>query len=253
MRPPNKRKPSPLAARILAIAGVVLVLSVLLDSIVLMVPPQFQERQWLLSVIAGIVDRGIVALVGLSLLFAAFWINDRVGAAPGRRPTWQNPRFWTLALASFFGLIFLILMPLQLNGIRLLNAQAVSNIEEQAASAQEQLDAQVEQQSQQLRALLDNPEQVEQLVASGQIPEQLATQLETLQGDPGQLDTQAEEFRQQTLEQIEERKAEALAQANSLMWRGMRTGLSSLLLAVGFLAIAWMGLRSRGRARSRKA
>ena len=255
MRASTKRQPAPLASRILVVVGIILILSSLLDFFILGVPFDVQNRQWLLRFISGLVDRGIVPLVGIGLLFGGTWIARRSGAAKNASGSpLLDPRFWALVLSLTLGALFLLLTPLYLNGARLLGETERENIETGATNATEQIPTQVNTLKERLKVVAANPERIQQLLDSGQVPEEQAERLQRLKDDPNSVDAQAEELGEQLKEQIQERRTQALEDSSTRLLRSMvTTGANSFILAVGYLTIGWFGLKGRGTTAAKKS
>lgn len=234
-----------------------MILSSLLDYIILAIPFSPLKPEWQFSFTTQMVDRGIIPMVGIALLLAGYWIGNSGSSSAEPRSAVQDLRFWALILASILGLIFLLLVPLHVNNIRLQSNKALERIEEQAKAAE----TQVQDQAKQFDALLKNPQQLAQVeqrldqqlqaaTQSGQVPpEQLAQaqgfmqQLEAIKKNPKALNQKVSE--RQT--EIRTKKLEAESQARTeALKSGIRTGLSSLLLAIGYFLIGVIGLRSLG-------
>lgn len=257
MRAGTQRQLTFLVPRILVVVGVILILSALLDYLILLYPlPDFQEsavaRRWLLTFASQMVDRGIIPLVGLVFLFTGFWTADQVQSRSAQFVSNLPLRIPALILASILGLGFLVLAPLHWNNNRIEGAERLQQIQEQAQTAETQLDqnlqTQVQQEQARINILLQNEAQLNEAISTGQISLQQATLLQRFIDEPGSLDVylnqQAEEFRNQALEQIQTRQAEAEQQAKlSNRKSGTRTILTSLLLAVGYVIVGWTGLK----------
>lgn len=241
---------SPFTALALKIVGLIMIVSALLDYIILAIPFNPVQREWQLTFTTQVVDRGIIPMVGIALLLAGYWVSSSVGALE-RKPAIRDLRFWVLILSSLLGLVYLLLVPLHFNNIRAQSNQALQQIEQQAGQAETQLEAQ----SQQIDALIQNPDRISELdraIESGQVQgEQLARlqtirqQLETFKQNPEALNQQLEQAQNQIRSGKQEAAQKARVEALKL---GLRTGLSSLLLAIGYIALGWIGLRSLGNA-----
>lgn len=241
---------SPFAALTLKTVGLIMIVSSLLDYIILAIPFNPLQREWQLALTTQMVDRGVVPLVGIALLVAGYWMSNDSGASDARSPA-LDLRLWAFLLASLLGLIFLILVPLHFNNIRLQSNQAIQRISQQATQAETQLQSQ----TQQIDALVkDNQRltELERAIASGQVQgEQLARlqalrqQLQAFKQDPQSLNKQVEAAQTQIRSGKLEAEKRARTEALKL---GLRTGLSSLLLAIGYSVIGWTGLRSLGGA-----
>lgn len=232
----NNRQASPLAAQVLKVVGILLILSFFIEIAVLLISPEFGDPRWQLNFMTQVIDRGVTPLIGFALLYAGFWIQSAITAeGSANRATWQDPKFWAFVVASLLGLLFLLLIPLYLNTTGTITEQVTEQITQEAQQAEQQL----QQQQQQLQALA-NSGQIDQLLESGQVPPAQVALLQQLKQDPQALEKQANQTRQQ----LNERRDQALSQARSEALRTrLRAGLRSLLLTIGFITIGWSGLR----------
>ncbi|NJR52995.1 MAG: hypothetical protein HC780_28995 [Leptolyngbyaceae cyanobacterium CSU_1_3] len=239
-----------------------MILSSLVDYLSLLIPFRFSDKAWLAGAVTQLVDRGIIPMVGLAFLFIAYFFEAGSLNLERGKP-FLSLRFWALALAGLLGVVFLFLVPLHLNNTRQASAQAIEQIGRQATEAEGQVDTQVQQRQAQLSGLLKDEAQLKRLndtIASGQVPpDQLAQlqevqkQLTQLKANPGALDSQAKEARNKALIQIRDRKQQLEQQARTESWKtGLRVGVSSLLLSLGYSMVAWSGLREMGIFRSRR-
>jgi hypothetical protein len=240
---------NPLAARTLTVVGLVLILAVLLDYIVLLVPPDFGNRQWQLNLMTQFVDRGIVPLVGLAFLLTGCWLSDQEG---GLGPVLRTARLGALGLASLLGLVFLLIVPLHVNNAHLEQADAIKRITEQATQADKSLGnvvaTQVEQERGRIQALLQNEKVLTQAIAQGAIKGEQVALLQKFKDNPKAVDTYLSEISKKEEERLRkeiiDRRKKAEGDANgTAMKAGIRTGLSSALLAVGYALVGWTGLR----------
>jgi len=245
MQTANNNQFAPLA---LKLVGTIMILSSLLDYIVLLFPFNPTDKAWQLNTTAQLVDRGIIPLVGIALLIAGYWMSSRDNDRAAGQP-WQDLRFWALLLSSFLGLMFLLLVPLHLSNINTQKQLALTQISKGADQAEAQLQGQL----QQVEALAKNEQRLKELdqaISSGQVQgEQLARltaireQLQKFKQDPKALNQQLDTLKTQ----IRSRKLDAEKKANEQATKlGIRTGLSSLLLALGYIGLGWTGLRSIG-------
>jgi len=255
----NRRQLSPLVSLALRTVGVVMILASLLDMIILPIPYNFSgngSTQWLLNFTTQIVDRGIIPMIGIALLLAGSWVASDLGNAPQKQKGWQSLQFWALVLSCILGLLYLLIFPLHLNNVRIDSQQSLAQITQEADQAQTELgtrlNAEVQQQRQQIIQLLENEDLLDQAIASGQVPEQQAGLLQQFRDDPAALDQYIEqrvsELRTQFETEIGTRREEALRAARTeALKSGLRIGISSLLLAIGYIIIGWSGLRSLGQ------
>ncbi|WGV27769.1 hormogonium polysaccharide biosynthesis protein HpsJ [Halotia branconii] len=267
----TKRFTSFNAALTLKVVGIILILSFLLDFLILLLPFQPTDRAWQINLATALVDRGIVPLVGLGMLFVGYWMNE--ATSDSDRPQAVDLRFPALILSSVLGLIFLLIFPLHLNNVRQASAQTVNQINQDAEQAENQLKnqlsqfqaqlnndqgkAQLEQLRNQARAqfseLLKDDQKYQQALNNPQIPQAQKELLKKFKANPQELDkfiaqqTDPQGLANQRLSQIRQRKEEAQKQAKDNAWKsGLRIGISSLLLSIGYIIIGWTGLRGVG-------
>lgn len=254
-KPSSSRLNAALVARILKTVGIVLTLAALLDILIAPLPYQPLNAEWRIQFAGAMVDRGLIPLVGIALLFIGLWIEGNRRAA--RRKTWQTLRFWALLLAGILGLFYLILFPFHLNNVRLSNQRTVEQVNQQATQAETQIDPQLSSELTRQRArigqLIANEEQLNQVIESGQIPPEQAELLRQFQSNPQAIDQylnqQIERGREELQTQVRARKQQALQQAKiTALKSGLQVGLGSLLLAIGYLIVSWTGLKNVGRA-----
>ncbi|MFP4410248.1 MAG: HpsJ family protein [Coleofasciculus sp.] len=242
---------SSFAGLALKIVGLIMILSSLLDYLILIIPsPGVSplENEWQLNLTTQLVDRGVIPMVGIAFLVTGYWIsNNSGGSLPERKSSITDLRFWAFLLSSLLGLLFLLLVPLHFNNVRIQSNQAIEQITQQAQQAETQLETQV----QQIDTLLEDPQQLERLdqaIESGQAQgeqlqrlQALREQLQALRQDPEAIAQRTEQAQTQIRSRRQELEQRARTDA---LKRGIRIGLSSLLLAIGYSIIGWMGLRN---------
>ncbi|NES67340.1 MAG: hypothetical protein F6K24_19915 [Okeania sp. SIO2D1] len=264
MKATNIRQYSSIAARTLTIVGIIMILSSLLDFVVLSIPFNIGSRAWQIGLVTQLVDRGIIPMVGMALLFTGYWVSSNSGLQDNSTSSILDLRFWGLLLASLLGLIYLLLFPLHLNNTRLARAEAIERINQQASQAETQLEArvstsefqnQIQQRQSQLKnqfsTLLGDETRLNEALENEQLSEQVKSLLEQSKDNPQVIDEflnrQAQQLPTQLLTRIRTRKQELEEQANTNSFKSsLRTGLSSLLLAVGYIMIGWTGLKNMG-------
>jgi septal ring factor EnvC (AmiA/AmiB activator) len=255
------------APLILRLVGCILILSSLLDYVVLLIPFNYQDKAWLVGTLTQLVDRGVLPLLGLALLFTGYWLEG----GEQRPSPFTSLRFWALALSTLLGVVFLVTMPLALVNYNRASEDQVQEIDKQAKEAEGKLAAQVQQSQDQLSALLNNKpaldqqlkqldeqlKQIDAAIASGQVkPDQLPEiqkrkkELEEVKANPSKLGDKVKEARDQTLTKIREEKDTKTNQIKTgALKTGIRIGLSSLMLSIGYTIIGWFGLRGMGLGR----
>jgi len=262
----------------LKVVGIICVLSFFVDFLILLLPFQPTDRVWQINLATALVDRGIVPLVGLGLLFAGYWIDNTDAASD--RPQAIDLRFPTLIVSSILGLMFLLIFPLHLNNVNQAKTQTLNRISQEADQAENQLNsrfsqlqaqlnteqgkAQLEQVRNQTKAqfseILNDEQKYKQALESSQIPANIKELLKKAKTDPKVLDKAVEQQTDiQTLltqqrSQVRQRREEADKQAKDAAWKsGLRIGISSLLLSIGYMIIGWTGLRGMGAVQGGKS
>ena len=267
MKASNSRQFSSVAAQTLKVVGIILILSALLDCIVLSLPGEtsdFLNRAWQLAAATQIVDRGIIPLMGIALLMAGFWVDSSSGVSIERRQVWLDLRFWALLISSLLGLVYLFLVPVHLNNTGLELQNALAQVEQEAGQRENQLEAQIKsdqfraqveqvksQWRTQITALQQDDRKLQQALQSSDFPQELKTVLRESKNDPKAVDNFVEQQAQElptkarneirTLKQQKEKELRTRSRNSSL-----QTGISSLLLAIGYITVGWTGLRGLG-------
>ncbi|MEG3986391.1 HpsJ family protein [Microcoleus sp. S28C3] len=267
MKASNSRQFSSVAARTLKVVGIILILSALLDCIVLSLPGETSDllnRAWQLAAATQIVDRGIIPLMGIALLMTGFWVDSSSGVSIERRKVWLDLRFWALLISSLLGLVYLFLVPVHLNNTRLELKDALVQVDREAGQAEGQLEAQIKsdqfkaqveqlksQRRTQIAALLQDDGKLQQALQSSDVPQELKAVLRNSKNDPKALDNfleqQAQELPAQARNEIRTRKQQKEKELRTRSRNSsLQTGISSLLLAIGYITVGWTGLRSMG-------
>lgn len=243
---------SPLASRTLLIAGLVLILSALVDYFVLLIPPDFSNRAQQVNLASQLVDRGIVPLVGITFLLLGGWIQTEVEG--GRKGGITNAaRLGSMGLAGLLSLLFLMIVPLHFNNVRVQKNTSLEGINEQATRAQGELsqavDNQLQQERNRIQALLQNEQLLQDAIASGQLQGEQVALLQQFQAQPDSVEAYLQEEAEKETErlstEITTRKEQATQEANRGAWKASsRTVLSSLLLTIAYALLGWTGLKS---------
>ena len=249
---------------ILKLVGLILILYSLIDFITLLIPIKSQDNNaWVASTFTQMVDRGIIPMIGLALLFLSYFLESGSIASERSKP-FLSIRFWALILSSLLGLAFLFIAPLHMNNTRILAEQSNKQIDDRAANLTADLNNKVQQRQDQLTAALKDEKQrqlldqqlaqISQAIASGQLKGDQLTQatqaqkeLQDLKTNPSAIESKAKDFRNQGLIKIADEQKQLKAQAETDFRKtSIRVGLSSLLLALGYSIIGWTGLRELG-------
>ena len=123
-------------------AGLIFVLSSLLDYITLAIGLDVTNPQSLISFISQLVDRGIVPMVGMVFIFVASWIDSN--ASPGNVQGFSL-KLPALILSLALGFVFLVSVPIHLNNLRLVSQTAFSQLDNSVQAADNRISDQYEQ------------------------------------------------------------------------------------------------------------
>lgn len=248
----------------LKLIGVIFILSFLLDVITFAVPFNWQNSQWQINFVTTIVDRGVVPLVGMGLIVIGYWIDSASGSTT-KKSSPLNLKLPVFILASLLGLIFLLLVPVHLNNLNQAKTTALEQIQQGVGQGEQQIQAFLSQ----LNSISQNPQQLngqiqqfQQILETGtfqgqqlsaQQLEQLKRQSEQLRGlrdlaqKPPEFKKRVQEIKNQLQTQLADRQRDAESRAKTeALKQGLRIGLSSLMLAIVYSAIGWLGLRGLG-------
>ncbi|MGL5804311.1 MAG: HpsJ family protein [Xenococcaceae cyanobacterium] len=249
----------------LKLASVVLIISSILDYITLIFPFKFPDRAWQITVAGQLVDRGVVPLVGIVFLVLAYWIDNNTERVNPAKKSSFDLRFPAFILASSLGLIFLLIVPLHLSNLIQINSAKLTQIQQGADQAESQIKAQFEKLSQ----LANDPQSLQKLdaqiqdrttaIGSGQLQGKPLnpSEIQQLEAEKKQLQSVRELSKnpkalKERLNEIQTQlRGEKLEQENNekskVIREGIRTLLSSLLLAIGYIAMGWIGLKNLGK------
>jgi hypothetical protein len=231
-------------------AGAVLILSSLIDLLfMLFFPPEnlvLEGNRWWLYATSQLVDRGLLPLVGIAFVVAGDWIKI-VSTEDGgdRGNAW---RIGTFSLASLLGLIFVLIIPFQLNTTNEFKSQDLKKIGDEVTQLEKGIKSNLQQINAQSKdKIKEQITAIDRELKSGQAQgDRLAnlqltkSKLELLLTDPKKFAQESE----QNLQQLQKQKQKAEAQASERMLKtGVRTSLASLLLAIAYVTIGWTGLR----------
>lgn len=251
-RSPIGKVPSPLAATSLKLVGGIAILLFLIDLVTVLFPPQLDNVGWQLNATTQLLDRGIIPLVGIVLLFTGYWIDSSLGNAPRKSSLATDVRFWTCLLAAFLGLVFFITTFLNPNLVLRQRGNALERLEAEAQELTAQMEGRLNQEISARRAqadaLLQDEEAFQAAIESGNLDEGTRTQIEQFRQDPEAFNqywaaqaTEAQDRIQSGVGEDQQEKTSLVrTEASKALVRGI---LSSILLTIGFASIGWLGLR----------
>jgi hypothetical protein len=256
MRTKSSPTSSILVSRTLKTVGVVVTLATLIDIAIGAIPYNVLDRAWQIGFTTQLVDRGIVPMVGIVLFLTGCWMDGNDSPAE-RKSLFLEPRVWAFIFASIMGAVFLLVFPLHLSNVGWSNQQRLEQISQKAKDAEaqfgSQLSTEISNQQAQISQLINaSDDQLKQLVDGKQLSSEQADLIRKFKSDPKAIEPflkqKGEEMKTQIQTRIgtEKLQAEKAAQTESLK-SGLRIGISSLLLAAGFIVIGWTGLRNLGQ------
>jgi uncharacterized membrane-anchored protein YhcB (DUF1043 family) len=249
--------------------GLILILTFFLDFLVRLTSPQMSTVELQLTLLNDLIDRGVIPLIGLALIYVGLWfqrfaspvITPEATASKESLAAWQDPKFWTFVFASLLGLMFVLIIPFHYARTGDVIQKALAQVEQEWTGNKTSFDQQLNQiklEEQQWQAISKDPTQLDQLLQNPQLPPQQKTILSQLKQDPQVLkqniDGRVQQLQQQQTQltkqfaEAEKKKAEVLKRLDSerSMTR-LRAIMRSVLLAVGFVSIGWTGLRDSSR------
>lgn len=249
--PTNLTKIPSQAAGFLRLAGVILFFFALINYILLFVPPNFGDLKWQLNFTTQMVEQGVIPVLAIALMFCAYGLQEVAGLSPEKpREGFNSLKFWVYVISGILGVMYLVLIPLHFSTTIAASNETIEKINQDAATAQIQLEERLQEQQTQMLAILENSQQLENYIQEQQLTEEQLERLQQFQENPEALGIQSDVIGEQLKREIENRRqqAEKRSQLGTLK-SNLRVGLGSLLLASCYLTIAWSGLRSK---RSRK-
>jgi hypothetical protein len=229
--------------------GLVLIISTFVDLIFGIMPYRFSDDMWWAAATAVMVKSGLLSLMGIILWVLADWIEtvskDSAGASKS-----GIGKLIIFTYSLVFGVIFLIITPFQAIVSNNYRDKIISTTAKELADTEANAKSQTSTESLKKKiAELDtlikdkkNESRVAQLQAQ-------KSQLEQFANNPSGLTQQVEK----ELAPLRAKKKAIDEQATADLWRGsektggIRTSLSSLLLAASYGLIGLMGLRGRKR------
>ncbi|WP_071518602.1 HpsJ family protein [Geitlerinema sp. PCC 9228] len=233
------------ASRLLKLAGILLILSALVDYILLPIPLQWGDPQWQLRISTKIVERGVVPLMGMAFIIGGYGFDKSSETNPSTAHNqWQDLHFWSAVVSSFLGLVFLLLVPIHIGNVLAARGATVERIDRETTQAKQQLEQSLQQRQQDLEALLANPQELKTYIENNNLSPEKQSRLQNFQNHPEALQQQTQTVRNLMEEQIEQRRLTALKDSKVGAFKSsVRIGLESLLLASGYVVIGWTGLK----------
>jgi hypothetical protein len=240
----SENRPLRQTSLVLPIVGIILLLTVVIDfAAQAAINYPWDKPDSLLQFQNELIDRGVIALLGLALVYAGFWFdrvlvqaipNSATGSISGSA-LWVKPQFWTFVVASLLGLLFLLLIPWHANA----SGQILSAASTRADQQEAQINFQIQQEKQKIQSVQAAGQIDQQLQRKDLSPAEIGMWQE-LKKDPQAFDKKMA----QQLVEIKKQKQQSLDQVSkAVSLYPFRSEVRSLLLSFGFIAIGWTGLR----------
>ncbi len=235
------------AARFVKLAGMAMIMIALLEYILLPIPMD-SGVEWWLNITTQMVDRGIVPMLGMALVFSGYAFENIAISSDSKPKPGLDLKFWVFLISSILGLLFLAIAPIHMSNVVKARNQTIEQINQEAKDAEKQLEIRLEQQATQLTDLLANQQNLDNYVNQGDLSADELARLQKFKDDPNALKLQISTVRSNLQKQIETRRsaAENRSKVGTLksLWR---VGISCLILASCYLTIGWTGFKSRSR------
>ncbi|MGD1809128.1 HpsJ family protein [Dapis sp. BLCC M126] len=238
-----------LAAKFLKLSGIIVILFTIINSVLLLFPLNFGDIDWRLSFTTQIIERGILPILGIALMFCGYAFEEIVGiASPEAKVSWNSLKFWIYLLSLFLGIMFLLLIPLHISTEVARSNQNLEKLNEEAVIAQKQLEERLGERQSSLASLLKNNQRLEEYISQEQLTKEQLSELEKFKNNPTALKVRTEEIREELTKQLEKNKQKAQQSAQlTAVKSSVRIGLTSLLLASCYLTIGWSGFTGKPR------
>lgn len=232
------------SARLLKLAGIAMILISLLDFILLPIPIG-SGVEWSLKITTEIIDRGTAPLLGMALVFSGYAFENLASSHPKPKRR-LDLKFWVFLISAILGLIYLAITPLHINNVVKNRNLMISQINQAAKSAQQELEIRLEQQAIEVQNLLANQPNLNDYINQNNLTADELSNLQKFKDDPNALNQQMTTIRAKLEAEIaaKKQKAENESKVTTLksLWQG---GITSLLLASCHLTIAWTGFKRR--------
>ncbi|WP_199247668.1 HpsJ family protein [[Phormidium] sp. ETS-05] len=238
------------ASRLLKQAGTVLIVISLLDLVMLPFPLELGDVRWRLNLTTQLIERGIVPMLGMALVFSGYGFETLTGAAYIKPKKLRDLKLWVFLISSFLGFIFIVLAPAHAFNAFSASNDAIAGFKKDAQQAEQQLEERLKRQQTEIASILSNQQRLDDFIKSDNFNEEQLAKLKEFQNDPEALAKQTEAIRDNAKKEIEKRRKEAEGKSRTgALKSSFRLGISSLLLASCYITIGWTGLKSEKKPR----
>ncbi len=233
------------AVRFMKLAGIILVLFTIINYVLLLFTIKTGDTDWSLNFTTTIVEEGIVPILGIALMFCAYGFEEILGLAPPQpKLRWDSLKFWVYLLSFFFGIIFLLIIPLHISNAVAVSNEAVEKANQTAKEEKEILAERLDEQQNIIGDMLRDNQKLEAFTRKRQLSEEQIANLEKFKSNPNAFKLKVEEVRETLTKQIETKQQREIQKSQlSTFHSSIKIGLTSLLLASCYLTIGWSGFK----------
>ena len=237
------------AVRFMKLAGIMLVLFTIINYFLLIFTIKTGDTNWSLNFTTIIVEEGIIPILGIALMFCAYGFEEILGLAPPQpKLRWNSIKFWVYLLSFFFGIIFLLIIPLHISNAVAVSNEAVETANKTAKEEKEILEQRLEEQKNIIGDMLRNQPKLDAFIKKRQLSEEQIANLAKFKNNPNAFKVKVEEVRSTLTQQIESKQQQEIQKSQlSAFHSSLKICLTSLLLASCYLTIGWSGFRGKSR------
>ena len=237
------------AVRFMKLAGIILVLFTIINYFLLIFTIKTGDTNWSLNFTTIIVEEGIIPILGIALMFCAYGFEEILGLAPPQpKLRWNSIKFWVYLLSFFFGIIFLLIIPLHISNAVAVSNEAVETANKTAKEEKEILEQRLEEQKNIIGDMLRNQPKLDAFIKRRQLSEEQIANLAKFKNNPNAFKVKVEEVRSTLTQRIDSKQQQEIQKSQlSAFHSSLKICLTSLLLASCYLTIGWSGFRGKSR------
>lgn len=237
------------AVRFMKLAGIILVLFTIINYFLLIFTIKTGDTNWSLNFTTIIVEEGIIPILGIALMFCAYGFEEILGLAPPQpKLRWNSIKFWVYLLSFFFGIIFLLIIPLHISNAVAVSNEAVETANKTAKEEKEILEQRLEEQKNIIGDMLRNQPKLDAFIKRRQLSEEQIANLAKFKNNPNAFKVKVEEVRSTLTQRIDSKQQQEIQKSQlSAFHSSLKICLTSLLLASCYLTIGWSGFRDKSR------
>ena len=237
------------AVRFMKLAGIILVLFTIINYFLLIFTIKTGDTNWSLNFTTIIVEEGIIPILGIALMFCAYGFEEILGLAPPQpKLRWNSIKFWVYLLSFFFGIIFLLIIPLHISNAVAVSNEAVETANKTAKEEKEILEQRLEEQKNIIGDMLRNQPKLDAFIKKRQLSEEQIANLAKFKNNPNAFKVKVEEVRSTLTQRIDSKQQQEIQKSQlSAFHSSLKICLTSLLLASCYLTIGWSGFRDKSR------